>query len=333
MIYRSKAPLRVCFGGDGTDVSPYSEKNGGAVLSTSIDKYVYSTLRPSYSKTIEIESLDYEIVAKYATDKDLIYNGELDLVKAAIKRMNAEQDMLKIFIHSDAPPGSGLGSSSTTAVSVVGLLKEFKGIPMTNYELAELAYKIEREDIGIKGGKQDQYVAAFGGFNYIEFINNTVIVNPLKINLDVLNELHYNLLLCYTGKTRLFAKIIDDQIARYEKNIKILDFIKALAYDMKNALLKGDLSDFGEMLHKSWQYKKCLASGITDDYINKLYDTAIKSGALGGKLLGAGGGGYLLFYCKFDKKHIVAEALEKLGAQVIEFDFDFNGLQTWQVPE
>lgn len=334
MIIRSKAPLRISFGGGGTDVPPYSDEKGGAVLSTTINKYSYSTLIPRKTKSINVTTLDYDIVAKYRVKEDLFYDGKLDLVKAVIKNLGTKKGF-DLFIHSDAPPGSGLGSSSTMVVTLVGAFNRWLKKPATDYDIAELAYKIERKDLGIKGGKQDQYAATFGGFNYIEFYSHSTIVNPLRINRDTLNELEYRLLLCYTGKTRLSAKIIDEQIDRYnrkeKKSLESLDELKAICMDMKNALLQGNLEEFGELLHNGWMKKKELASKISNPEIDALYKKARENGAIGGKILGAGGGGYLLLFCEFDKKHIIAEKLEKMGGQVVEFGFDYKGLQTWTV--
>jgi len=302
------------------------------VLSTTINKYAYATLIPRDDDTINVKSLDYDIVAKYRTDEKLFYDGELDLVKAVINNMEAKRG-LDLFMHSDAPPGSGLGSSSTVVVTLVGLFQKWLNIPLTDYDIAELAYKIERKDIGVKGGKQDQYAATFGGFNYIEFHAQSTIVNPLRIKRNILNELEYRLLLCYTGKTRLSANILKEQIEKFVKkekqSVEALDELKAICIDMKNALLKGRLDEFGELLHQGWVHKKKLASKITNPEIDKLYETARENGAIGGKILGAGGGGYLLLFCEFDKKHILAEKLENLGGQIVDFGFDFKGLQTW----
>ncbi len=336
MIIRSKAPLRISFAGGGTDISPYVEERGGVVLSATIDKYAYGTLRSRADRNISVQSLDYDIVAKYHLDDDMNYDGELDLVKAVIKNMNnGYKHGLEFFIHSDAPPGSGLGSSSTMVVALIGLLKHLQRLPATNYELAELAYKIERKDLDIKGGMQDQYAAVFGGFNFIEFGASAVIVNPLRIAPDILNELEYNLLLCYTGTTRLSANIIKSQIESYtSKNQNVLhamDELKKITIELKNALLQGRLDNFGRLLHEAWLNKKQMARQITNPNIDALYQTAKENGALGGKILGAGGGGYLLLYCEFDKKHIIAEKLENLGGQIVEFTFDYHGLQTWEV--
>jgi len=334
MIIRSKAPLRISFGGGGTDVSPYPEEKGGVTLSTTIDKYAYCTLATRSDDLINVQSLDYDLIASYHTDEDFQYGGKLDLVKAAIKVMKIK-DGLDLFMHSDAPPGCGLGTSSTMVVALVGALRRWLKLPLTNYDIAELAYHIEREELGMKGGRQDQYAASFGGFNFIEFLGDKTIVNPLRIGREVLNELEYRLMLCYTGKTRLSAGIIDDQVSSYRRKkedvVHALDETKELAVAMKNALLLSQVDEFGSLLHQAWCSKKRFSTKLRNPQIDELYDVARQNGALGGKLLGAGGGGYLLLLCEFDKRHIVAEKLERLGGKVVSFSFDFYGLQTWEV--
>ena len=334
MIVRSKAPLRISFGGGGTDVSPYPEEQGGAVLSATIDKYTYCTLIERDDDTVSVSSLDYETLVKYNVNSELQYDGKLDLVKAVTQVMGIRKGC-ELLLHSDAPPGSGLGSSSALVVGLVGAIKHWLRLPLTNYEIAELAYRIEREELGIKGGKQDQYAATFGGFNFVEFVGNTTIVNPLHIDQYTLNELGYRLILCYTGKTRLSAGIIDDQVSGYinrkEDIVRALDETKSLAIKMKNALLLGQLDELGSLLHEAWCNKKKFSSKITNPRIDELYEAARQAGAIGGKLLGAGGGGYLLLFCEFDKKQVVTEGVQRLGGQVVDFSFDFRGLQTWEV--
>jgi len=337
MIIRSKAPLRISFAGGGTEVEPHLSERGGLVLNTTINKYAYGSLRFRDDRQITVTSLNYDVVAKYQLDEPLIYDGNLDLLKAVICRLNQgnHDQGLDFFLHSDAPPGSGLGSSSTVVVALIGLFKQWMSLPLTNYEMADLAYQIERIDLGFKGGKQDQYAATFGGFNFIEFHKDATIVNSLRIPLDILNELNYNLLLCYTGKTRLSARIIDTQVEKYicqeSEVIRAMDELKQIAIALKNALLQGRLNDFGALLHDAWENKKKMADQISDPQIDELYDTARKYGALGGKISGAGGGGYMFFYCEFEKKHIVAKQLERLGARVVDFNFDFHGVHTWKV--
>jgi len=334
VIIRSKAPLRISFGGGGTDVSPFPEERGGAVLNATINKYTYCTLVPHGGSTIKIKSLDYDIMIKYGLDDRVEYDGKLDLVKAATNLMKIDRGC-ELLLHSSAPPGSGLGSSSTMVVSLVGAFRQWLGIPLTNYEIAELAYRIEREELGIKGGRQDQYAATFGGFNFIEFLGSTTIVNPLRIDHDIMNELEYRLILCYTGRTRLSSGIINDQVSGYINKkkdvVRALEETKVLANQLKNALLLKHLDEFGALLHEGWLAKKRFSSKITNPEIDMLYNTAKGAGAIGGKLLGAGGGGYLLLFCEFDKKQNVIEKLQELGGQIVDFSFDFSGLQAWEV--
>ena len=335
-MVRSKAPLRISFAGGGTDVPPYPQERGGVVLSATINKYVYSSLIPFKDKNeIEVNSLDYNMTVKYENEEDLKYNGQLDLVKSVLKKMKVMGKGIRIYLHSDAPPGSGLGASSTMVVCLIGLFKHWLNKPLTNYDIADLAYKIERVDLGIKGGLQDQYAATFGGFNFIEFIKDAIIVNPLKIPPDTVNELNYNLLLCYTGRRRLSAHIIEEQVERFVKKkkgvVKAMDELKKVTIEMKNALLQVRLDDFGKLLHCAWENKKKMASKITAPFIDEMYETALKRGALGGKILGAGGGGYLLLYTPFDKKQAVAKDLERLGGRMVDFNFEFEGLRTWEV--
>jgi D-glycero-alpha-D-manno-heptose-7-phosphate kinase len=336
VIVRSKAPLRISFCGGGTDVQPYPAERGGVVLNATIDKYAYGSLRLRDDRSITVQSLDYDIVAKYHVDDEMQYDGKLDLVKATIKlTMNGNKQGLDFFIHSDAPPGSGLGSSSTMVVALIGVMKHWLRLPMTDYEIAELAYRIERIELQIQGGMQDQYAAVFGGFNFIEFGPSVVIVNPLRIEPEIVNELQYNLLMCYTGRTRLSGNIITTQVDAYcrkeEEVLRAMEEMKTITVELKNALLQGRLNEFGALLHEAWVNKKKMAKQITNAMIDTLYEVARTNGALGGKILGAGGGGYLLLYCPFDKKHIIASELEKLGGQIVEFTFDPYGLQTWEV--
>lgn len=332
---RAKAPLRISFAGGGTDVPPYPQREGGCVLNATIDNYAWGSLRPRDDGRIRIESVDLGISLDCPVESELKFDGELDLVKATIKRLQAQNSKgFEVFLHSDAPPGSGLGSSSALIVGLVGLVKEFKNLPLTEYEIAHLAYLIERQDLQIQGGHQDQYASCFGGFNFIEFCGDRVIVNPLRIHQDTINELEHNLLLCYTGTTRRSDRIIEDQTKRLEENqdstLRALKEQKQLATDMKNALLRRQLDDFGDLLHSAWESKKNLSPKISNDTIDEMYEAGRNNGAIGGKITGAGGGGYMLLYCQFEKKHKVAEALKRLGATPTEFAFEDKGLQTWR---
>lgn len=329
---RAKAPLRVSFGGGGTDLAAYFERHGGAVISATINKYAYGTLQPREGRGITIKSVDFDLVARFEDAEVMRYDGNLDLAKAVVKNFHPDQ-ALDLFLHSEAPPGSGLGSSSTLVVALIGLFKHWKGLAMTDYEVAELAYHLEREDLGIAGGKQDQYAATFGGFNFIEFTRDTTVVNPLKIKRSVLNELEYRTLLVYTGRTRLSANIIQEQNARTRsgENLEALHATKQLALEMKTALLQGKLDRLGELLHEGWEQKRHFASRISSPEIEKLYEVARQHGALGGKVLGAGGGGFMMLYCDFERKHEVAREIERLGGRPSGVAFEPEGLQTWDV--
>lgn len=344
-IYRAKAPLRISFAGGGTDVSPYADERGGLVLNATVDKYAYASLHPTDDHSITIKSLDYSMIAKFDLDQPMLYDGQLDLVKAAIRRLNqlelngnsiTQQTNrgFEISLHTDAPPGSGLGSSSALVVAIIGVFMQWLHLPLTNYEIASLAYQIERVDLGIKGGRQDQYAAAFGGFNFMEFYGDRVIVNPLHIPGDILNELHYGLMLFYTGGTRYSAHIIDAQTAgfvqRKDDVVKAMDEIKYLTISTKNALLQGRLEDFGALLHQSWTNKKKMASSITNPHIDTIYEAARRLGAMGGKISGAGGGGYMFLYCPHETQPLIIERLENLGALYVTYSFEMNGLQTWE---
>lgn len=336
MIIRSKAPLRISFGGGGTDVSPYCDQHGGVVLNSTINKYAYCSILPNDSDQITVRSIDFDMTVKYNCKDNLVYDGKLDLVKAALKEMNIKQGC-EVYLQCDAPAGSGLGTSSTVIVALLAAMAHWKGIKLDQYALAELAYKVEREDLKIAGGYQDQYAATFGGFNFIEFNGNDVVVNPLKIKKNIINELQYNLLLCYTGNIHVSANIIKDQVSNYEKKdievINAMHEIKALAYAMKKELLKNNLNNFGKLLNYSWESKKKMSNKISNPKIDELYEESLKAGALGGKLIGAGGGGYLLVYCPYNKKHLVAERLESMGGQLTEWDFSLSGVQSWTVDD
>jgi D-glycero-alpha-D-manno-heptose-7-phosphate kinase len=332
---RAKAPLRISFGGGGTDVPPYPAEEGGCVLSAAINRFAWGTLRPRSDTWISIESRDIGTSLLFSSLDHVVLDGEMDLVKAAIRKLAGDSETgYDLYLHADSPPGSGLGSSSALVVGLVGLFKEWQGRPLTDHEVAELAYEIERVDLGIAGGLQDQYSAAFGGFNFMEFYEDRVVVNSLRLSSDLLNELEYNLLLVDMHRPRASSHIISDQVDRYERrepaSIDALRNIKRVANDMKDRLLGRRLDEFGELLHEDWEQKKRMSSRITNAEIDELYALARSNGALGGKITGAGGGGHMLLYCGFGKKHVVAEALRKAGCEPISFALEPRGLQTWR---
>ncbi len=331
MVIRGRAPLRVSFGGGGTDVEPFCVEQGGAIIGSTINKYAYCTIIPRDDDQIVVHSLDFDMTVKYNTRENYVYDGKLDLVTAALRAMDIKQGC-EVYLQCDAPPGSGLGTSSTVMVAMLTAMARWKGVELDNYQMADLAYQVERIDLGIAGGYQDQYGATFGGFNFIEFHGrNNVVVNPLRVRRDIINELQYNLLLCYTGKIHVSANIISDQVSNMKKQdpFRAALEVKALAYAMKDELLKGNLYNFGRLLDIGWVNKKKMSSKITNPQIDALYEEAKKAGALGGKLLGAGGGGFLLIFCPYDVRHRVAASMEALGGQLTDWNFELRGAQSW----
>jgi D-glycero-alpha-D-manno-heptose-7-phosphate kinase len=330
--WRARAPLRLSFCGGGTDVSPYPEDHGGMVLSATINQYAYASLRPRRDARFTLASLDYDMSAKYDHPRGMRFDGQLDLLKAAIKALAVRRG-LDLWVHSDAPPGSGLGSSSTMMVALIGVLSAWLEQPRTGYETAELAYRVERLDLGLAGGRQDQYAATFGGFNFIEFHGDSNVVTPLRLAPDVVRELEYRLLLCYMGQTRQSARIIERQTENYREGkrstVDALHQLKRETVEMREALLDGKVDAMGELLHKAWESKKRLEKSISNSRVDRLYALARREGAIGGKMPGAGGGGYFLLLTSFDRKHRVAAALEKHGAQAVPFQFEPDGLSTW----
>jgi D-glycero-alpha-D-manno-heptose-7-phosphate kinase len=325
----------VSFAGGGTDVQPYPRQEGGLVLSATIDRYAYASLVPRGDAQVSIESVDYGLSLDLDVNEPITLDGKLDLVKAVIRRMGGEEaDGYDLLLHSGAPPGSGLGSSSAVMVCLIKLLDARYNLNLSPYDVAGLAFTTEREDLGIMGGGQDQYSAAFGGFNFMEFEGDSVIVNPLRISAETVNELEHNLLLAYTGITRASSEIIEDQTGRLEAGMEEtlggLRAQKELAVAMKAALLRHDLSQFGELLGHAWEQKKRMSPKITNSFIDEIYSEARRQGALGGKVTGAGGGGYLLLYCDFHRKHRVVETLVSMGASIQEFGFARSGVSSWR---
>ncbi|HEX9891995.1 MAG TPA: GHMP kinase [Actinomycetota bacterium] len=332
MIVRAKAPLRISFGGGGTDVEPYPSEHGGAVLSATIDLYAFASLEHRPDGEVKVFTDDGDS-AHYPSPEDMVFDGHLDLVKASLRHM-APGAGLELHLSGDAPPGSGLGTSSALVVAMLSAVAEHTHVPLTPYELARRAYQVERVDLRQAGGMQDQYAAAFGGFNFIEFSGpDRVVVNPLRIRSGVLNELHGSLLLCHTGITRKSGGILRRQVEGYRtgKTLRTLSRIKELAVGMKEALLTGDLDRFAQGLNEGWEQKRDLAEGITNERVDELYERALKAGATAGKLLGAGGGGYVLLFCPFTERTRVAETMEEAGARVVRFHFEERGAETWRV--
>ena len=284
-----------------------------------------------------IRSLDFDMVSVLDSIAEARYDNKLDFAKAVVRALGKPSEGIEMHISCDAPPGSGLGSSSALIVGVVGALKHYLEQTLTSYEIAELAYRIEREELGIRGGMQDQYAATFGGLNFIEFKADHVVVNPLRIRQEILNELSTHLVLCDTGKTRLSSRILSRQIKSYESGdqriMKSLEGLKRLATEMKDSLLRGRVDRLGPLLEEDWELKKRLDSQVSNPFLERISKTARAYGATGGKILGAGGGGYFLFYCNPENKQRLEKALRKAGCFLERFSFEPNGLQAWRVGE
>src|SRR5574344_2342980 len=333
MIIRSKAPLRLGLAGGGTDVSPFSDIYGGCILNATTSLYAYCDIIPTNNGEINFYLQDKNLKYAYKSQKELPINGEIDLLKAIYNRIikDFELDALSFDIHTfvDAPAGSGLGTSSTLVVTIIGAFSEWLCLPLGEYDIANLAYSIEREDLKLAGGKQDQYAATFGGFNFMEFFaEGKVIVNPLRVREETLNELSRNIVLYYTETSRNSSDIIQLQQKNVtQKNIQSLEAmykLKEQAIMMKEALLKNDLDEIGNILNIGWEYKKQMAKGITTQLFEDVYASALKAGAIGGKISGAGGGGYIFFYCPQNTRYNVIEALNKFGGKVRRFEFTLS---------
>ncbi len=258
MIFKTRAPLRISFGGGGTDVSPYPETKGGCAINSTINHYITTAFEPDQSNELRVHSLDYDTVVKFGSANDLAYDGNMDLIKAVFSYMETLPSG-DLYISSDAPPGSGLGSSSTLTVNLVSLLNAIKGTYTDEYAIAKDAFIIERERLGIPGGRQDQYAAAFGGFNFMEFKGDSTIVNPLKIKKHVIAELETSLLLCFTGQTRGSAKVIEDQTRNLRQGGRAeeaMDRTVELALRIKDALITSRTEEFGRLLNEGWTLKK-----------------------------------------------------------------------------
>ncbi|MCX6267108.1 MAG: dehydrogenase [Bacteroidetes bacterium] len=338
MIIRSKAPLRLGLAGGGTDVAPFSELYGGAILNATISMYAYATIQPRNDGRILLNAMDKKEVYDLDSTPQLTIDGHLDLHKGVYNRI------IRDFVHKhlsfelstyvDAPPGSGLGTSSTLVVAILGAFAEWLNIPLGDYDLAHLAYEIERNELGMAGGKQDQYAATFGGVNFMEFFKeDKVIVNPLRIREKYLDELAHNLILYHTETSRLSSKIIEQQtrnvLAKNEKSLEAMHKLKEQALLMKEAILMGELDKIGEILDFGWRFKKNLAEGVSNEFIDEIYETAMHNGATGGKISGAGGGGFIFFYCPGNNRSKVIESLKRFGGQTKRYEFTSKGLSTW----
>jgi D-glycero-alpha-D-manno-heptose-7-phosphate kinase len=340
MIIRSKSPLRIGLAGGGTDVSPYSDEYGGAILNATINLFAYSTIEPRTDGKIILESIDRHTTVTYDAALSLPIDGQLDLAKGIYNRIvrdyTGEPLSFKLTTYVDAPAGSGLGTSSSLVVSILSAFAEWKNIPLGEYEIAHLAYEIERNDLGMAGGKQDQYAAAFGGVNFMEFYgNDKVIVNPLRVKARYLAELNNNIILYYTGTSRLSSRIIEQQqvnvSGKNSRSVEAMHKLKEQSVMMKEAILKGEMDKIGQVLDFGWQYKKQMASEISNPLIDEIYEAAMASGATGGKISGAGGGGFMFFYCPGTNRYSVIDRLSAFGGEFRRYQFVNEGAVTWRI--
>lgn len=348
MLIRTRAPVRIDFAGGWSDVALFTEESKGLVVNGAINRYAYATLvcesqtefpdsvelQRVLDKKIRIYSADFDTFVEAEDVRQLEYDGNIDLVKAAVRQMSIQFGSFDLITQSNAPPGSGLGTSAAMGVTLIGVLGALKDVTYLPYQYAELASSIERHELGILGGKQDHYASAVGGINFMEFQGEEVKTSPIKLPAHIRYELEKNLVLCYTGQSRLSGNIHHNVTQAYKSGEpsvrKALENLKTIAESTKTALIRGRLSEFGELLTENWHNQKKLHASVTNEQIDKLFKIALEHGAIGGKACGAGGGGCLLFYCQPTREHNVRQKLEEAGMQIIDFNFDFNGLQVWR---
>lgn len=332
--------MRIGLAGGGTDVSPYCDQYGGAILNATISLYAYASIELLHTSQIILEATDRNEMVAYEKEDSLPIDGQLNLAKGVynhiVNKYGPIPSGFKLTTFVDAPAGSGLGSSSTLMVAIIGAFAEWLHLPLGEYDIAHMAYTIEREELAMAGGKQDQYAATFGGVNFMEFFDgNRVIVNPLRIKQKFLFELENNLLLYFTSTSRLSSTIIEAQSKnvkdKNEKSIEAMHQLKEQAYMMKEALLKGEIHNIGKILDYGFRYKKQMAQGISNSSMDNIYETALAAGATGGKISGAGGGGFMMFYCPDNTRYAVQEALKQFGGEFRHYQFVEHGLSTWSL--
>jgi D-glycero-alpha-D-manno-heptose-7-phosphate kinase len=339
-IYRSKVPFRISFGGGGTDIPSYTKNHIGAVINTTIRLFTHTSLQLRDDNVVTFEWVNKDEREQHLFSNELDCSYGLKLFKAThnhiFKRFNLEPIGYDVVTFQDVPTGSGLGTSSTLIVSLIGVYQELFNLPLGEYDIADMAVQIERVELGESGGKQDQYAAAFGGWNFMEFRGDEVIVNPLRIKDKVQDELENNIVLYFTNFTRRSSDVLEEQVKNIEDDnetsMTSLHWIAERAKLVKDCLLRGKIDELGEHLSAGFRQKSLLANGITTPEIQQMYDTAINAGATGGKISGAGGGGFVFFYCPDNTKYNVIKELDKLNIGHNQpFTFNKFGLRTWQI--
>jgi D-glycero-alpha-D-manno-heptose-7-phosphate kinase len=337
MIYRSKAPLRIGLAGGGTDVSPYTDRFGGAAINATINLFAHASIETTGDNGIILNDNEQKELCFDWTNQ-LPVDGKLDLLKGVYNYLHKMYGLpltgFKLTTSIDTPAGSGLGTSSTLVVAIIGAFAEMLRLPLGEYDISKMAYEIERTELGFAGGRQDQYAAAFGGINFMEFLNDgKVVVNPLRIRNEVIQELENNLVLYYTSYSRKSGSIIKEQQQNVLENnlesIEAMHQLKKQAVLMKEALIKGRLDDLGELIDYGFGQKRKMAAGIANEMIDGIYNAVKLAGATGGKISGAGGGGFMFFYCPGNTRYHVIKTLDSFAGQVWPFSFTGEGLVTW----
>ena len=338
MIIRSQTPLRLGLAGGGTDIDLYSNAYTGYVLNATISLYIHCTIIERNDNIISFESPDTQIDAEYKSAFELKFDGKLDLFKAIYNRIVKDYTKkplsFSLFTYSDVPSGSGLGGSSTLVVGIIKAFTEWLNLPLGEYDIAKLAYEIEREDLNIAGGAQDQYAATFGGFNFMEFYGNKkVIVNPLRIKNYIASEFEARTVLYFTNIRRA-ANVIEEHkklSLKDEKALQAMHSIKQDAIAMKEALFKNDFDKIATILGKSWQSKKITSNIVSNDELERIYELAMKNGAYSGKTSGAGAGGFMFFMVDPTKKYKLIELLNKEQGYCQAFNFTKEGSKSWKI--
>jgi D-glycero-alpha-D-manno-heptose-7-phosphate kinase len=341
MIVRARAPLRLGLAGGGTDVSPYCDVHGGFVLNATIDRYAYAVIKTLDTQVIKLVATDQQTEYSSLLASRLDLDDRLNLHKAVYNHMvqhynGGKPIALELATFCDAPVGSGLGSSSTLVVVMIRAFAELLNLPLDDYTIAHLAYRLERVDCGLQGGRQDQYSATFGGFNFMEFYaDERATINPLRIKNWIICELEASLVLFFTGVSRESAKIIADQSRNVTSGsaeaIEAMHGIKREALVMKECLLRGDFNGFVDSMRLGWENKKRSSKTVSNPHIDEIYSAAINAGALAGKVSGAGGGGFMLFFVPTERRMDVIRCLSKFDGQISNCHFTKYGTQAWRV--
>ena len=327
-MFLGMCPVRISFSGGGTDMPEYYNEFGGNVVTSTIDRFTYVILNLRNDDLIQAFSSDFQIHNPSATLEKLKSNPGMEIPIASLQYFNFKTGV-DVMISSDVPPGSGLGGSSSLTVNFVKTLSILNKLKWKNEKIAETSFHIERNVLQHPIGKQDDYIASFGGFNFIRFTKEQIYVEPIQINKSTFDELQENLVLFFVGNTRKNSIVLSSQLQnvkeKHKETIEALHYVKGLSEEMNSALKQSDITHFGELLHKGWVAKKKFAKGVSNEDVDKMYDVALENGALGGKLTGAGGGGHMLFYCEKPKQDRLIEKMKNIGLKHIKFNFNRDG--------